>query len=90
MQAMTQAESYDFNRANMIDRFVIFDGEVHQVRGVFLGSTGLRYTLVDSNGRFYVGFPDTLPSGMGREKQKNFQFCSRLLTIEISNVYLRQ
>lgn len=62
MPYATQEEAYRLDVRNMMDRFVVFDGEVHQVKGVFLGSTGLRYTLVDSNGRFYVGFPDECAS----------------------------
>ena len=46
----------------MLGRFVIFDGEVHQIRNVYIGSTGVRYTLVDGNGRFYVGFPEECAS----------------------------
>jgi len=62
MPAMTQAEAYQADLANMLGRFVIFDGEVHQIRNVYIGSTGVRYTLVDGNGRFYVGFPEECAS----------------------------
>ena len=62
-QDITTEQAYQADLANMLGRFVIFDGEVHRVSNVYIGSTGVHYLLHrDSDKRFQVAYPEECAS----------------------------